>query len=167
MGDRLDRDKSNNLRMRPALPSDSLQLLDWRNHELVRRFSKNSSLITEQDHNDWVRNKLDIENTTHRIFVFHDDLTAVGMTRIDLIAESKGEISIIVDPNFFSRGYGSFMLRETIQLAFSGANLINLLAVIHNLNFASKALFAKNGFRKLNSGEIFSTYSLVKQEIST
>ncbi len=152
--------------MRPALPSDSMQLLDWRNHELVRSFSKNSSLISEQDHNDWIRNKLNIENSTHRIFVFHDNLTAVGMTRIDLTSESKGEISIIVDPDFFSLGYGSFMLRETIQVAFSDASLINLLAVIHNLNFASIALFTKNGFIKLHSGDIFSTYSLVKQEIS-
>ena len=166
MGDRLDWDKSKNLRMRPALPSDSMQLLEWRNNELVRRFSKNSSLILEQEHNDWIRNKLDIENSTCRIFVFHDNLTAVGMTRIDLTSESTGEISIVVDPNFFSRGYGSFMLRETIQLGFSDPSLINLLAVIHNLNFASIALFTKNGFRKINSGDIFSTYSLVKQEIS-
>jgi len=153
--------------MRPALPSDSKRLLDWRNHELVRRFSKNSSLISKQDHENWIKNKFDPENSTNRIFLFQDGQTAVGMTRIDSTLDPMGEISIIVDPNFFSRGYGSFMLRKTIEIAFRETNLTAFVAFIHNNNFASIALFAKNGFRKLDSGDIFSTYSLVKQEIST
>ena len=91
MIDNLDRDRRKNLRVRPALLSDSNQLLEWRNHELVRRFSKNSNLISERDHEDWIKRRLDPENSTNHIFIFQEDLTAVGVTRIELIEEFKGE----------------------------------------------------------------------------
>ena len=166
MTDNLDRDERENLRVRPVLPSDSNQLLKWRNHELVRRFSKNSSLILEKDHENWIKHKLDPKNSTHRIFVFQEDLALVGMSRIDVNEKSTGEISITVDPGLFSRGYGSSILKQTIQIGFREVNLTNLIAVIHNDNNASIALFTKNGFKELERGQVFSTYSLFKQEIS-
>ncbi len=164
--DNLDRDERENLMVRPVLPSDSNQLLKWRNHELVRRFSKNSSLILEIDHENWFKHKLDPKNSTHRIFIFQEDLTLVGMSRLDVNEKSKGEISIIVDPGLFSRGYGASILKQTIQIGFREASLTNLIAVIHNDNHASIALFTKNGFKELERGQVFSTYSLFKQEIS-
>ena len=160
MIDNLDRDRRKNLRVRPALLSDSNQLLEWRNHELVRRFSKNSNLISERDHEDWIKRRLDPENSTNHIFIFQEDLTAVGVTRIELIEEFKGELSIIVDPSFFSRGYGSIMLQKTIEIGFDEVKLTDFTAVIHDSNFASIAVFTKCGFTKLKSTDGFSTYSL-------
>ncbi len=163
MKDNLDRDKPNYLTVRPALPSDSSQLLKWRNHELVRRFSKNSSLISEQDHESWIKSKLAPENSTNRIYIFQADDTAAGVTRIELIDESRGELSIIVEPSFFSRGYGSFMLQRTIEIGFGEVNLIELTAIICDSNFASIAIFTKCGFIKLKGADGFSTYSLSKK----
>lgn len=163
MKDKLDRDKSKNLIVRPALPSDSSQLLKWRNHELVRRFSKNSSLISEQDHENWIKSKLNPEYSNNRMYIFEENEKAAGVTRIDLIDESRGELSIIVEPSFFSRGYGSIMLQKTIDLGFGEVNLAELTAIIHDSNFASIAIFTKCGFTKLNGSAEFSTYSLSKK----
>lgn len=97
------------------------------------------------------------------MYIFEENEKAAGVTRIDLIDESRGELSIIVEPSFFSRGYGSIMLQKTIDLGFGEVNLAELTAIIHDSNFASIAIFTKCGFTKLNGSAEFSTYSLSKK----
>lgn len=147
------------LTVRPLEPSDSSKILEWRNSDFARRYSRNSRVISLREHDDWIKEKLSQDNKASKIYIFLEKQVPVGMTRIDIKDLSVGEISIVVDPKFHSRGYGSSMLKKTIELGVMESELSKFLGVINELNLASIRLFTKNGFKKLESSDGFSTYS--------
>jgi RimJ/RimL family protein N-acetyltransferase len=156
--DSLGRFKARILTVRPLAPSDSSKILEWRNSEVARRYSRNSRVISPREHEDWIKKNFNQDSKASKIYIFFEQQVPVGMTRIDLTGRSIGEISIVVDPKFYSRGYGSSMLKKTIELGVIESDLIKFIGVINDLNLASIALFTKNGFIKLDSVDGFSTY---------
>jgi len=160
VSDDLREDNYRKLVLRRCLQSDSALLLSWRNNELVRIYSRSKAPISNQEHEDWLREKLTVGNTSCRIYMFTENDTPIGMTRIDQLDESSVEISILVDPKLVSKGYGASMLKETLSESATNQKIDKYFATIHNQNIASIALFEKFGFSKTQHDIEFSTYAL-------
>lgn len=160
MNDGLSGDKDRKLVLRRFHLSDSALLLSWRNHDMVRLYSRNNALISIQEHEEWLEKKVMDRNASCRIYIFTENDIPVGMTRIDQLDNSSVEISILVDPKQVSQGLGTAMLRKTLLESFSNGETKVHKATIHNRNLASIALFKKLGFLKTQTGPEFSTYTL-------
>ncbi len=148
--------------MRFAIRADSQRLLAWRNHENVRRYSRNIEKIDWDVHQEWFEDKLDPSKSNSKIFIFLQADLYVGMSRLDSLSEDSGEISILVDPALQGKGYGFKILRQCIEYAFTESKYLELEALIHSENSASQALFSKCGFVKLRKVGLFESYKLSK-----
>jgi UDP-2,4-diacetamido-2,4,6-trideoxy-beta-L-altropyranose hydrolase len=146
--------------MRLARNSDSQKLLSWRNEPSARKYSRQNQEITREDHEVWFENRLSETQDESKIFIFSDSCDLIGMSRLDLLSAEKSEISLLVDPIFHSKGYGSKILELSIDFAFSKLNYSELIACIHTENLHSKALFSKFGFVKSDHEGSFETFTL-------
>ncbi len=162
MNDFITRFSDSNLFMRLANESDSQQLLSWRNNPVVRKYSRNVQVISRETHDLWLKNKLGENHLESKIYIFSDSRNFIGMSRIDSLSVKLGELSILVDPLFHSKGYGSKILNLSIEVAFDLLKYSELAACIHRDNLASKALFSKYGFIKSHDEDLFEFFKLSK-----
>ena len=150
----------NDLFMRPAIKADSHRLLRWSNHVSARQYSRNSEVIDPDVHEEWFDKRLSPTESESRILIFMCSDMFIGMTRIDSLGEGSGEISIVVDPALQGKGFGSKVLRQSIEYAFVEMKYFELLASIHTGNSASISLFSKFGFQRVHKEGMFETYKL-------
>jgi RimJ/RimL family protein N-acetyltransferase len=152
------------IRLRPFEGRDSQKLLDWRNHESVRLYSRSPNLISQSEHEFWVHHRLSNSESSSQIFIAENSVGGTyGMVRLDLSGEDRAEISIIVDPTKFGRGFGSLMLKKLIEYSFTSMKLKGLIAVIHKDNSASLALFRKFGFVFVSAENDFCKFDLLSR----
>lgn len=151
------------LQMRRVCKSDSRQLLTWRNDSKVRKFSRQTEIITDEEHEIWFVGKLQSLQSDCEIFIFSESDFLVGMSRIDMAQPGCAEISILIDPGFRGRGYGTRILGQTISHALDEKGLGELEAIIHRNNLASVALFKKFKFVRNYSAGDFDNYALVRE----
>ena len=148
------------LQMRRVCKTDSRQLLAWRNDSKVRQYSRRTDLIADEEHEIWFGRKLQSAPSNSEIFIFSDSNFLVGMSRIDIAEPGRAEVSILVDPGFQGRGYGTRILGQTISHALDEKHLSELEAIIHQRNLASVALFKKFNFVRNYSDGNFDNYAL-------
>ena len=162
MDDDLRGFSQSSLFMRHAKKSDSQILFKWRNHASVRRYSRNSGIISPDVHEEWFERKLDLAEGGSKILIFSNLIKHVGMSRLDSLIGNSAEISILVEPSMHGKGLGSKILGQSIEYAFLELNYSELHASIHPENSTSLALFSKFGFVKANHGDLFESYRLSK-----
>jgi len=150
----------NILSMRRMLPADSLTLLEWRNHESVRNFARNRVPILLKDHELWVTEMLNDSGSKSIINFFLEGEQPVGMSHLDWVDEETSELSILVNPSLWGRGYGSSILELTIRQSKTLLNIVRLFATIHKDNLGSIRLFTKFGFSQVGEGTIFHEFIL-------
>lgn len=153
----------NDLSLRLAQESDSKRLHAWRNGFDARKFSRNSDLISWEDHVAWFENRLNSSEDANAIYIMLKSRKPIGMIRFDSANEESAEISILVDPTFQGKGFGSEILRQAIDYAFNFLEVLELNAWIHVSNVASKKLFEKFGFIEIGNEGPFNFYRLSKQ----
>lgn len=136
--------ESPNLECRLFSRADSDLLLKWRNHESVKKYSRNQNHIDNFAHELWVDNYFAARSSS--IFMFLLNEVRVGMIRFDIKGIGESEISIVVDPKYSQLGYGTQMLKSGIALAFDELDLAQVSAVIHFENLKSERLFTNCGF---------------------
>jgi RimJ/RimL family protein N-acetyltransferase len=148
--------------MRPVKISDSQQLLEWRNHPSVRKYSGNVEKITFDIHQEWFTNKLNLSEDVSKILMFSERGIDIGMTRLDSLGGRVAEISILVEPTLRFQGLGSRILHQTINHASEELDYSGLQATIHIENLSSTQLFSKFGFVRVSGDGLFDTYFLNK-----
>ena len=150
--------------MRPVNISDSQQLLEWRNHISIRKYSRHVEEVTIDSHKVWLSHKIDSSNHSSKILMFSELGKDIGMTRLDTLDGGFAEISILVEPTLHHKGLGSKILQQTIRHAFERMNYSGLQADIHIENRASTLLFLKFGFSRVNRVGLFDTYLLHRSD---
>ena len=95
--------------IRKALEKDSEQIFSWRNHLTIRAVSRNSNLITWQEHQQWFSLVINDLNRPLLIGEFQD--CPVGVVRFD-IKKNQAEVSIYVAPEEQSSGHGAELLQS-------------------------------------------------------
>ena len=121
---------------------DLLDILEWRNEKVTRKFSKNTKIINKKQHSTWIKNFL--SNKDNQLYLVTLNETKVGMIRIDSIKNKNYLISINFNPIY--RGLGLSKLSLIKVLKFQKNK--KLIADIHKDNFISENVFLSCGFKK-------------------
>jgi RimJ/RimL family protein N-acetyltransferase len=140
---------------RKAVTQDGPLLFAWRNDVVTRRFSRNSSEVAQGAHAEWLRQSLD--NPSRHLLVVEDAAASpVGTARWDRDRhrENRWEISVTLGPEYRSKGFGSTLIAAAEQwLIDHETDAVEMLAVIHTANAASRKLFGSCGYSGFSTAD--------------
>ena len=130
------------MHIREMVQSDRSDLFSWRNDELSRQMSFNSSLVTKEEHNSWF--KVALNNDNKLVYVGLDnEHNKIGVCRFDIEDDfSNAEVSINVNPLFRGRGLSRELLELSIS-RFKEQHNCNLFAKIKCNNVSSIKIFER------------------------
>jgi len=127
------------IKMRRATLEDEYKIFEWRNHELIRAVSRCNSLITWNEHQDWIRSVLNNPNRILLIGVLEG--LDVGVIRYDFNG-NEAEISIYLAPTMMMKGYGGELLQAAEQwLILNRPDILSISAYVLGHNPKSTKLF--------------------------
>jgi RimJ/RimL family protein N-acetyltransferase len=136
------------VRLRPADIADAAQLLAWRNDPATREASFTSDEVTLPEHERWLTGRLD--DPSSRLWIAVAGEKQVGQVRLDLRSGGQAEISISVAPEYRARGYAVEMLAAANREASREGLAEEIVARVRPGNRASRALFARAGYRTIS-----------------
>lgn len=148
----------NDLTIRNVTKNDSELLFNWRNEDSVRIFSRNSHLLTWEEHEKWFNKIINSNTGESLIYIFEKSGKKIGMTRIDKAVGDSSEISIILDPKFRGKGLSKQLLSTTLDIIAKDFTYERIIATVHQDNIASQRAFKALGFRVLRQNQLFITY---------
>ena len=135
-----------------------VDVLPWRNDPLVYVWSRTDRPISLNEHRAWFearKHKLADEP----IFSYNENNLFVGMARIDKVAEDTFEVSLLVNPNQRSGGYGKQILADVCKyFLLNKSSDSKLVAVIHQENLISQSLFTGLGFNPISVQKHLQTF---------
>jgi diamine N-acetyltransferase len=153
------------IQMRQVSLSDMGQVLSWRNSEAGIKYSKSNSSIPESQHKDWFESRI-LRNAHEPYLIFSIRDEDIGSVRFDFDpSNSRGFLaSIILNPDFIGRGYGSKILSLAITYIINNYPEMELTAEIHDQNIASTKIFLNNHFTLIDKVELFGVYRLIARD---
>jgi len=148
--------------LRESCVADSAMILEWRNSIEARRFSRNQSVISPQDHESWFKAQIDAFSQSFFWISMLDDIP-FGYVRFDSSSSPDKifEVSIFVSPSFRNLGMGKKTLDIALQKLGQNFPRCTVIATVHKDNIASKKLFVDSNFQPLSSLNSFQVLSLV------
>lgn len=155
------------LELRTANQDDAFQIYRWRNSDYVRSTRLNQEYEDLQRHLEWWDSAL-WSNNKHLLMVQFLE-TDVGHVRLDFDdSKNHAEISIVMDPAFCGKGFGTEAIKLACRYAFDLYQPEFIEANILVSNKASIRAFEKSGFKfRLSAltkdGESYNNYILEKK----
>ena len=135
-----------------------VDVLPWRNDPLVYVWSRTDRPISLNEHRTWFEARKQ-KLTDEPIFSYHENNLFVGMARIDKVAEDTLEVSLLVNPNQRSGGYGKQILADVCKyFLLNKSSDSKLVAVIHQENLISQSLFTGLGFNPISVQKHLQTF---------
>ena len=135
-----------------------VDVLPWRNDPLVYVWSRTDRPISLNEHRAWFEARKQ-KLTDEPIFSYHENNLFVGMARIDKVAEDTFEVSLLVNPNQRSGGYGKQILADVCKyFLLNKSSDSKLVAVIHQENLISQSLFTGLGFNPISVQKHLQTF---------
>lgn len=132
--------------LRPATAKDKKNLFFWRNHEAVRQFAKDSSLISWETHGLWLEKTL--QNPDRALFIAESETEPLGVLRFDFEG-TEAWVSVYLVPEKIGQGYGAHLLLAGIQwMQDQRPEVQRLIAEIVSENSPSIRVFEKAGYRR-------------------
>ncbi len=135
-----------NAKLRKLEEQDLLQVLEWRNHEDIRKWMVNTSQITYEDHKLWFeRNK----NRVDRFFcIFEYNEQAQGYISFQIIENSSAyEWGFYIKPNA-EKGMGQLLGQAAIQYAFDVLDIQKIFGQVLAFNEKSIIFHQRLGFQQ-------------------
>ena len=142
------------LSIREATIEDSQLYFDWVNNIDVRRNSINSDFIDIEDHLKWFSNA--IKNDQIHMYVLEINSKEVGQVRFN-INTNIAEVDYSIAEPFRSKGYGRYLLKESIKILCNEVNQINFIkAIVKSINILSIKVFKQLNFKcsRINNKKI-------------
>ena len=132
------------IEVRRATPDDANQLLEWRNHPLVRQSSRSSAVITPKAHAAWLSRVF--ADANRPLLIGQCAGRGVGVVRFDITGD-QAEVSIHLSADFLGRGAGAGLLPAAeAWLRHERPDVRRLRAVVLAGNGASHRLFTTSGY---------------------
>lgn len=100
------------IKIRPATQEDEGMLFEWRNHPKIRAVSRNTGVISWEDHQQWFAAAL-VANDRVLLIGQHQSVP-IGVVRFD-IQGNTAEISIYLAPDVGQPGQGRELLKSAEQ----------------------------------------------------
>ncbi len=125
--------------LRPAELSDADTLLEWRNDPKTRSASKNTGIITREEHLQWLEKT--IKNKRRKLLIAEERGIPVGTVRAEYSGDAW-EVSWTVSPRVRGRGIGQRMV------ALLSSQLVDAIsAEVKTGNHASARIAEKAGMK--------------------
>ena len=135
-----------------------VDVLPWRNDPLVYVWSRTDRPISLNEHRAWFEARKQ-KLADEPIFSYRENNLFVGMARIDKVAEDTFEVSLLVNPNQRTGGYGKQILADVCKyFLLNKSSDSKLVAVIHQENLISQSLFTGLGFSPMSVQKHFKTF---------
>lgn len=131
--------------LRAVRPSDSAEILRWRNDEVTRAMSLSGEMVAVSEHELWFSRLL--ADPDHVAFVGTVDGDAVGWVRFDRRPNGAFLASTTVAPERRGGGLGKIMLAQGIIALCARHDRAEVHAQIKRANVGSRRIFEQNGFR--------------------
>lgn len=129
--------------LRPATFNDSGLMLKWRQAPGVRKFSKTKAAPKPDEHEAWLRKRLD-DPLAGPFEIIEADGEPAGVLRFDRIETGESRVSILVAPKMQGKGVATRALAAGGRLMADG----ELVAEVLKGNEPSHALFQKAGWER-------------------
>jgi RimJ/RimL family protein N-acetyltransferase len=129
------------IKLRPAVPADSAELLRWRNDPDTRAASLDRGAVTLAEHERWYAAALG--NAARQILIAEESNVPVGMVRFDRREGDELEISVNLAPEARGRGLGAEIIVMACRQQPVGTVVI---ARVRPDNLASVKVFGRAGF---------------------
>ena len=134
-----------------------VDILPWRNDPLVYVWSRTDRPISLIEHRAWFEARKQ-KLVDEPIFSYHQKNIFIGMARLDKVAEDAFEVSLLVNPNQRSGGYGKQILADVCKyFLLTKSSDLELIAVVHQDNLVSQSLFTGLGFNPMSVQKNFKT----------
>lgn len=133
--------------LRPAVPTDSAEMLAWRNHAVTRSQAFDSSVIDPATHRRWFAGVL--ADPQRSLLIGEEDGKPVGVLRFDLDSTDSGlaMVSLYLVPGLAGQGYGTrLLLAGERWLAEQRPEVKRVEAAIRAGNHASRGAFRAAGY---------------------
>ena len=135
-----------------------VDVLPWRNDPLVYVWSRTDRPISLNEHRAWFEARKQ-KLADEPIFSYRENNLFVGMARIDKVAEDTFEVSLLVNPNQRTGGYGKQILADVCKyFLLNKSSDSKLVAVIHQENLISQSLFTGLGFNPISVQKHLQTF---------
>lgn len=134
----------NGVEIRPAELSDSEYIFQWRNHPEIRAVSRNTDVISWENHQHWFASVL--SDLRLALLIGEIGGVPVGVVRFD-IQKGQAEVSIYLVPESKARGRGRDLLQSAEKwLVRIHPEIQVLRAEVLDDNERSHRLFLADGF---------------------
>jgi len=130
--------------VRPALPEDGQDLLDWRNDPATCANSLTGTGVEVAGHFAWLNRVLAAPD--HLLLIGEAQGRKIGMVRFDRLWSAEWRVSITVAPEARGRGLGKTMMAAAMARLAAQFGPQPLLAEVRQENHPSRRLFEANGF---------------------
>jgi len=125
---------------------EKIIVLNWRNHESIRKWMFNQSTINLDDHLKFIKNLSD--KKTQKYWLVFRDLVPVGTTSIIDIADKSAEWGYYIAPEYHETAIGIEFYYFTIKYLFDVEQLDMIYGYELRTNKAASALNTLFGFSK-------------------
>lgn len=132
-------------KLTPAIRADIDFVYELQNIDGVRQYFRTPEVPSFEEHKEWMLNTITSE--ARFLYIISIDNERVGTIRVDLLSSTCVEVSIIINPRYHGRSAG-YAAVNLIKELYSESEI---KAYIHEDNTASKKLFIKAGFEKIDS----------------
>lgn len=133
------------IEIRVAKHEDSEQLFEWRNHPTVRAASRNSDVISREDHQKWFATVL--ASPDRLLLIGQRESAPVGVVRFD-IHDDEAEVSIYLVPCIKEAGFGRELLQSAEHwLVAHRSEIRKVCAYVLGGNERSHRLFLGLGYQ--------------------
>jgi UDP-2,4-diacetamido-2,4,6-trideoxy-beta-L-altropyranose hydrolase len=130
--------------IRPVTTNDSKRLFGWRNHETIRAVSRNSDVITWDDHQKWFSAVMG--DAKRCLLIGERDGLPLGVVRFDIKGRTA-EVSVYVVPGTAGSGRGRDLLQAAERWLVAGRPEVTTLhAHVLGGNDRSESLFVGSGY---------------------
>lgn len=110
------------------------QILEWRNHEAVRRWMYNSDIISYESHINYVQSLCKREDVYYWLVSYHgESMGVVSLTSADFI-KTTGELGYYMRPDYIDTGDGFFFVYNMFAFAIDCLHVSPLYGAVNKNN---------------------------------
>jgi methionyl-tRNA formyltransferase len=133
------------LEFRRVTQHDKSDILQWRNHPVVRDVSFNIQIISENEHDRWFEQKLKSTDVTMYLAYLNND--KAGIIRFDR-ATNRILVSVMLNPVYIGKGLGACLIKKGTDAFLQERPATSpIVAEIKWENTASIKAFMKAGYK--------------------
>jgi len=131
--------------LREVKPEDEAFILQVRNSEDVRIWSKNQEIISEMEHARWLGAQL--YDVKALLWIIEDENQPLGYIRGKEIEKRTWKLSFALASKARGRGYGYLALQQACKLLIESHQAQRLVAEVISANSVGLHLLKKTGFK--------------------